>query len=449
MLRLRRIATDSEHLGKVLRLLEREATAGDVEPWMAVLLAEHARLCGDAPADQSLTPERFEAMLLDPALVELMREQADGPWAVHVEQARSTVCMRRVGDALLQLASPSADPAQPMPPNGESMPEVLSPQHQWDVAVSYAGKDQAFVTAVVERLEHAGLRVFYAALPEAQSYLWGKELGLVLQTIYREKAAYCLVFVSTHYVQSAYTKLEFRTALSRALENDEYVKPIRLDDAELPGLSPTVSFLDARPGRLHADPARLARMITDALSNRGEFVPGRRLREPPEVPGLGVRQYFDTVLPAMLRSHAEQAVAVGGSVLYDVVGDDPGVWLLRLAPTAVDVLHIEPHHDLRTLVLSRHLRIRITATQMRAMLGPGFDARRALVEGNLELDGDLSLLGPVGALFCGRAVARDAPATRGVESDEHLDWLLDESLRDTFPASDPVSLVQPAARSPR
>lgn len=43
----------------------------------------------------------------------------------------------------------------------------------------------------------------------------------------------------------------------------------------------------------------------------------------------------------------------------------------------------------------------ITSTQMRAMLAGGFDARRALIEGNVDLNGDLHLLKPAGALFGG------------------------------------------------
>jgi len=38
---------------------------------------------------------------------------------------------------------------------------------------------------------------------------------------------------------------------------------------------------------------------------------------------------------------------------------------------------------------------------MRAMLAGGFDARRALIEGNVDLNGDLHLLKPAGALFGG------------------------------------------------
>lgn len=446
MLRLRRLSTDSERQSKVLGLLERNVIAGEFEPWVAVLLAEHSRLRGGAPAKDPLTFDGFEPLLLDPALVELMREQADGPWAVYVEQARAKVWQRRVGAALLHFCEPNVVTGSNILERGVSMSEVLSSEHQWDVAVSYAGKDQAFVSSVVERLEHAGLRVFYAALPEAQSYLWGKELGLVLQTIYRERAAYCLVFVSRDYVESAYTKLEFKSALSRALENDEYVKPIRLDDAELTGLSPSVSFLDARAGRLYANPARLASVIVDALRNRGEFVPGRRLRDPPVVRGIAVRNYFDTILPAVLRRNAKQAIAVDGSVKFDVVGDDAGVWLLTLAPPAASVLRIEPHHDLRSLLLPRHLSIHLTSSQMRAMLEGDFDARKSLIEGNVELEGDLSLLRPTGELFGAKSTGRVQTSPGAVESDQHREWLLDESLRDTFPASDPVSLAQPAAR---
>jgi hypothetical protein len=380
-------------------LLEERVSSGEVKPEEAVLLAELTRRDGGQSSDAPLTGRQFDELLLDPVMVEVMREQADGPWRAWAVQAHAAVCHRRVGDALLRLGGSPMDTIDRRDKRGSGMSEVLFPEREWDVAVSYAGADQAFVSSVVERLEHAGLRVFYAALPEAQSYLWGKELGLVLQTIYREKAAYCLVFVSESYVQSAYTKLEFRTALSRALESDEYVKPVRLDDAELPGLSSTVAFLDARQGRLYADPARLAPVIVDALRNRGEFVPGRRLREPPPVSGMGVQFYFDSVLPAVLRSHQAQAMAVEGSVTFDVFGDESGVWLLHLAPPEARVLHIEPHDDLRSLVLARHLRFRITATQMRSMLAGGWDARRALVEGNLELDGDLTLLHSMRALF--------------------------------------------------
>ena len=354
----------------------------------------------------------MSALLLDPAMLELMRDQAEGPWSVYAAQKQGELWQRRVGLTLLQWGAPDRARADSAPERGTAMTELLFPEHQWDVAISYAGADQAFVTAVVERLEHAGLRVFYAALPEAQSYLWGKELGLELQTIYRNKAAYCLVFVSEHYVQSAYTKLEFRTALSRALEHDQYGKPIRLDDAELTGLSPSVAFLDARPGRPYAKPSRLAPVIVDALRHRGEYVHGRRLREPPAVAGpAALDHYFDATLPAMLRWAKERAVAVDGSVLFEVSGDEAGLWLLRLAPPAPGVQRIEPQQDLRTLVLPRHLSLRLTTPQMHAMLDGSFNAKRALVEGSIEIDGDLGLLMPVGALFSGREPATAAPGS--------------------------------------
>lgn len=82
---------------------------------------------------------------------------------------------------------------------------------------------------------------------------------------------------------------------------------------------------------------------------------------------------------------------------------------------------------------------------MRAMLAGGFDARRALIEGNVDLNGDLHLLKPAGALFGGRSARRDEPPVT-VELHQDLERMLDEALGDTFPASDPVSMTQPAGR---
>ena len=116
---------------------------------------------------------------------------------------------------------------------------------QYDVTVSFAGEDRHYVEQLARLLRRNGVRVFYDAWEQAD--LWGKDLFQHLDTIYRSAAKYCLIFVSKSYVNKAWTKHELKSAQARAFsENSEYILPIRLDDAELPGLPPTTAYLDAR-----------------------------------------------------------------------------------------------------------------------------------------------------------------------------------------------------------
>ena len=116
---------------------------------------------------------------------------------------------------------------------------------RYDVTFSFAGEDRRTVERLALLLRRNGVRVFYDAWEKPE--LWGKDLYQHLDTIYRTAARYCVVFVSDHYVKKAWTKHELKSAQARAFEeNSEYILPIRLDDAKLPGLPPTIAYIDAR-----------------------------------------------------------------------------------------------------------------------------------------------------------------------------------------------------------
>lgn len=53
-------------------------------------------------------------------------------------------------------------------------------------------------------------------------------------------------FISADYAAKAWTRHERRSALARAVEEDEYVLPARFDDTELPGFRPTIGYVDLR-----------------------------------------------------------------------------------------------------------------------------------------------------------------------------------------------------------
>ena len=142
----------------------------------------------------------------------------------------------------------------------------------YDVALSFAGEQRAYVEKVAAALRRRGLRPFYDDYEKPT--LWGKDLYEHLDWVYQKAARYCVLFASGAYANKVWTTHERRGAQARALQSSqEYVLPVRFDDAEIPGLRPTVGYVDART----LPPAKLAKLISEKL--------GPRIREkffPPE-----------------------------------------------------------------------------------------------------------------------------------------------------------------------
>lgn len=127
---------------------------------------------------------------------------------------------------------------------------------KYDVCLSFAGEDRAYVERVAAFLEEAGASVFYDKHLAVQ--LWGKDLFQHLDDVYRNQARYCVLFISAAYATKEWTKHELASAQARALiERREYILPARFDDTELPGLKPTTGFIDLRD----KDPAVVADLI--------------------------------------------------------------------------------------------------------------------------------------------------------------------------------------------
>ena len=133
-------------------------------------------------------------------------------------------------------------------------------RRQYDVALSFAGEDRAFVESVAQELRNAGIEVFYDGFEEAN--LWGKELADHLGKIYSEDSHFVVMFVSRHYAEKAWPNHERQFALARALKGEkERVLPVRMDNTEIPGLPPTIGYLDVRV----LTPRKLAELIRQKL----------------------------------------------------------------------------------------------------------------------------------------------------------------------------------------
>ncbi|HEY3780305.1 MAG TPA: TIR domain-containing protein [Fimbriimonadaceae bacterium] len=117
---------------------------------------------------------------------------------------------------------------------------------RFDVAISFAGVNREQAQYLATEVKKAGFVVFYDHFyPEE---LWGKDLVVFFDEIYRKRSRYCAVFVSRDYVDKEWTNLERKSAQARALaeKGADYILPIKMDDTELPGMPPTVAYVDYR-----------------------------------------------------------------------------------------------------------------------------------------------------------------------------------------------------------
>ena len=116
---------------------------------------------------------------------------------------------------------------------------------KYEVALSFAGEDRNYVEKVASLLQRRGISIFYDEYEKAN--LWGKDLYQHLSKVYSETARFTIIFISKNYEQKLWTKHELRNAQARAFkDSEEYILPARFDDTELPGLLPTIGYLDLR-----------------------------------------------------------------------------------------------------------------------------------------------------------------------------------------------------------
>ena len=146
-------------------------------------------------------------------------------------------------------------------------PEPSTLPETFDVAISFAGTERAEAEKLAGVLREAGYSVFYDNFYPEQ--LWGKNLAVFFDEIFRKRARFCVMFVSTEYRDRKWTIHEARSAQARALEEkgNEYILPIRVDDIELEGLLPTIGYVPITTG---------IERIGDMLVKKLLSVPGSR-----------------------------------------------------------------------------------------------------------------------------------------------------------------------------
>jgi hypothetical protein len=112
----------------------------------------------------------------------------------------------------------------------------------FQVALSFAGEQRAYVRKVADALAARHIALFYDEFQA--NALWGKDGAEYFHQIYSRDTQYVVMFISADYVQKAWARQERRSAISRQMKHDaEYILPVRFDDTEVPGLPDTLQYL--------------------------------------------------------------------------------------------------------------------------------------------------------------------------------------------------------------
>lgn len=148
--------------------------------------------------------------------------------------------------------------------------ETKSVDEMFDVALSFAGEDRAYVEMTANVLKQMGIRVFYDKYEQVS--LWGKNLYEHLSEVYGRTSRYTVMFISKHYAKKLWTNHERQSAQAKAFsECSDCILPARFDDTAIPGLHATIGYVDLK----NVSPPKLAELIKQKIGPllRNNFMP--------------------------------------------------------------------------------------------------------------------------------------------------------------------------------
>lgn len=177
----------------------------------------------------------------------------------------------------------------------------------FDIALSFAGEDRPVAERLALLLTGRNVKVFYDFHLRAE--LWGKD-HQHLQSVYRDKARYCIILISKAYEEKRWTRFELRQAQVRQIrEGREYILALRLDDTDLPELNPTDFYMDLRTTDLN----QICNVIMEKLgSNYVESTGATRqwTVEPPAVEKTIVKKSFPSHLGSIAQKRIPRLILI-------------------------------------------------------------------------------------------------------------------------------------------
>jgi len=140
-------------------------------------------------------------------------------------------------------------------------------EKQYDLAVSFAGEQRAYVADTVAACKELGLKVFYDK--DKNNDWWGGSFIREQRVVYSSKTRFFVPFLSTEYLSKPIPQDEFSAAMMTAVkQGDPYILPVLFGDVKVPAdlLHPHIHYLHA------ADytPETLARELVKKVGKSAE-----------------------------------------------------------------------------------------------------------------------------------------------------------------------------------
>lgn len=138
----------------------------------------------------------------------------------------------------------------------------MNREKEYDLAFSFAGEDRSYVEAVKEECEKIGIKVYYDE--DRKIDQWGLSFIQEQRDVYAGyKTKYFVPFISEHYFKKAIPTDEFKSALTKSIEEDGYILPIKVDESDISSkyLHPHIQYLKAT----NYSPAELAQAFKEKL----------------------------------------------------------------------------------------------------------------------------------------------------------------------------------------
>lgn len=257
------------------------------------------------------------------------------------------------------------------------------------VFISYAREDQPQAVRLVKELRAMGFEPRLDLEYMVGGVDWRYRIEQEL-----DSCQYVVLLLSSNSIEkTGYVQVEKRYILERLDHRplgDIYLVPARLEEcrARHPQIN-NLHYVDLFPSWDDG-----VRQIAKALGRSDDQADTYEPATSGVELELSVRDYFEVVLPTMLKWKGNDATILNKRLRF-FISDLNESWTVCLTPPEATV--VAGGEDKVDLTL------KITSKVMQDILGGRFDARKAIADGEIELYGDLKLLKPVGSLFQGKS----------------------------------------------